>query len=61
MADKNTATSTPTQKGCSYCRCFKPIDQVRSIRTRLGVLRAICDTCQKGRRNGKGGMGNRKE
>ena len=45
-----TATNrAPTSRGCSYCRCFKPVDQVRVIRTRLGVHRAICDTCQQGR------------
>ena len=44
MADKNTATTaarSPAQKGCSYCRCFKPIDQVRVVRTRFGVPRVI--------------------
>lgn len=52
MADKPTPTTRP--RGCSYCRCFKPSDQVRVVRTRFGVPRAICDTCQMGRRKGNG-------
>jgi hypothetical protein len=60
MADKNTAVQSLAQKGCSYCRCFKPVDQVRTVRTRLGVPRAICDTCQKARRDSKADMGNTK-
>ena len=60
MADKTTLATNRAlnQKGCSYCRLFKPFDQVRTIRTRLGVQRAICDTCQKARRSG---IGNQKE
>lgn len=34
------------ERGCSYCRKFKPIDQVRVVRSRLGVARTICDACQ---------------
>lgn len=41
------------ERGCSYCRLFKPPEQVRMVRTRLGVLRAICDTCQTDRRKEK--------
>jgi hypothetical protein len=40
-------------RGCSYCRLFKPFDQVRMVRTRLGVVRAICDTCQRDRRKAR--------
>lgn len=55
------STSTLAQKGCSYCRCFKPVDQVRTVRTRLGVLRSICDTCLKARRCCKSNMRNHKQ
>jgi hypothetical protein len=39
------------ERGCSYCRKFKPFDQVRIVRTRFGVARTICDACQTLRRN----------
>lgn len=45
----NTTNRAPAPRGCSYCRCFKPFDQVRVVRTRFGVPRAICDACQQAR------------
>jgi hypothetical protein len=51
-AEKLTAAVNQSlgERGCSYCRLFKPFDQVRTVRTRLGVPRAICDTCQQNRK-----------
>lgn len=55
--DRRTTAATNAalgKKGCSYCRQFKPSDQVRVVRTRMGVYRAICDACQQGRRDRTG-------
>jgi hypothetical protein len=42
------------QQGCSYCRKYRPADQVRKKRTRLGVIKWICLHCEDGRQTRKG-------
>lgn len=42
------------EQGCSYCRKFKPADQVRTVRNRLSGRRMfICDACDERRRASK--------
>ena len=35
--------------GCSYCRKYKPADQVRRKRTKLGLVKLICTSCDQAR------------
>lgn len=46
------------EQGCSYCRKYKPADQVRKVRAKItGRTLYICDCCRLDRANRLAGGG----
>ena len=50
----STVNKALGQLGCSYCRSYKPADQVSKRRSLGGTIKNICDTCRLGRKERKG-------